>query len=139
MTNAIEARGLTKRFGDTLALDNVDLSVAQGRVLGLLGPVLPRRPSARPLPDPVCGHAGVRLPDQVSRTESSTERSDSQVVTAASKSSSDAGGRDGSRVSSSGARRAAVRRHCLVPGGPEAPRDIRGAADPHPGPAGRPR
>jgi oleandomycin transport system ATP-binding protein len=38
MNNAIEARGLTKRFGDTLALDNVDLSVAQGPVLGLLGP-----------------------------------------------------------------------------------------------------
>jgi oleandomycin transport system ATP-binding protein len=38
MTNAIEARGLTKRFNDTLALDNVDLSVGQGTVLGLLGP-----------------------------------------------------------------------------------------------------
>ncbi len=38
MTNAIEAHGLTKRFGDTLALDDVDLRVEQGTVLGLLGP-----------------------------------------------------------------------------------------------------
>jgi oleandomycin transport system ATP-binding protein len=38
MTHAIEAHGLTKRFGDTLALDNVDLQVGRGTVLGLLGP-----------------------------------------------------------------------------------------------------
>jgi oleandomycin transport system ATP-binding protein len=38
MTQAIEAHGLTKRFGDTLALDNVDLQVGRGTVLGLLGP-----------------------------------------------------------------------------------------------------
>jgi oleandomycin transport system ATP-binding protein len=38
MTHAIEAHGLTKRFGDTLALDNVDLQVGRGSVLGLLGP-----------------------------------------------------------------------------------------------------
>lgn len=30
--------GLTKRYGDTLALDNVSLSAAEGEVLGLLGP-----------------------------------------------------------------------------------------------------
>ena len=35
---AIEARGLVKRFGETLAVDNVDLVVPAGRVLGLLGP-----------------------------------------------------------------------------------------------------
>ena len=35
---AIEARGLTKRFGDTQALDGVDLDVAPGTVLGVLGP-----------------------------------------------------------------------------------------------------
>jgi oleandomycin transport system ATP-binding protein len=38
MTNAIEAHGLTKKFGDTLALDRVDLVARQGTVLGVLGP-----------------------------------------------------------------------------------------------------
>ena len=38
MTYAIQAEGLTKRFGDTLALDGVDLSVRAGTVLGVLGP-----------------------------------------------------------------------------------------------------
>jgi oleandomycin transport system ATP-binding protein len=35
---AIEASGLVKRFGETLAVDGVDLAVPAGRVLGLLGP-----------------------------------------------------------------------------------------------------
>jgi oleandomycin transport system ATP-binding protein len=35
---AIEASGLTKRFGDTLALDGVDLAARRGTVLGVLGP-----------------------------------------------------------------------------------------------------
>lgn len=34
----IEVAGLVKRFGDTLAVDNVTLGVAQGEVLGFLGP-----------------------------------------------------------------------------------------------------
>jgi ABC-type multidrug transport system ATPase subunit len=34
---AIELRGLTKRFGDTLALDRVDLVVRPGVVFGFLG------------------------------------------------------------------------------------------------------
>lgn len=34
----IEAEGLTKRFGSTVALDGLDLSVPRGSVLGLLGP-----------------------------------------------------------------------------------------------------
>src|SRR4051794_27285643 len=38
MTYAIRAEGLQKRFGDTLALDGVDLAVPAGTVLGLLGP-----------------------------------------------------------------------------------------------------
>ncbi|HEX6443811.1 MAG TPA: ATP-binding cassette domain-containing protein [Streptosporangiales bacterium] len=38
MTNIIEAEGLVKRFGRTVALGGVDLVVPQGRVLGLLGP-----------------------------------------------------------------------------------------------------
>ena len=34
----IEARGLTKRFGDTLAVDNLSFSVAPGKITGFLGP-----------------------------------------------------------------------------------------------------
>ena len=34
----IEARGLRKAFGATLALDGVDLRVDEGRILGLIGP-----------------------------------------------------------------------------------------------------
>ncbi|MEV6306853.1 ATP-binding cassette domain-containing protein [Actinoplanes sp. NPDC051861] len=37
-TSAIVAEGLVKRFGDTTALDGVDLAVRTGTVLGLLGP-----------------------------------------------------------------------------------------------------
>jgi ABC-2 type transport system ATP-binding protein len=37
-TLAIETRGLTKRYGDTLAVDNLDLKITQGEVFGLLGP-----------------------------------------------------------------------------------------------------
>src|ERR687884_2209169 len=34
----IEARGLRKTFGTTVALDGVDLRVDEGRILGLIGP-----------------------------------------------------------------------------------------------------
>jgi ABC-2 type transport system ATP-binding protein len=34
----IEARGLRKAFGTTIALDGVDLHVDEGRILGLIGP-----------------------------------------------------------------------------------------------------
>jgi ABC-2 type transport system ATP-binding protein len=34
----IEARGLSKVFGSTVALDHVDLKVEEGRILGLIGP-----------------------------------------------------------------------------------------------------
>jgi ABC-2 type transport system ATP-binding protein len=34
----LEARGLRKAFGTTLALDGVDLRVEEGRILGLIGP-----------------------------------------------------------------------------------------------------
>ena len=34
----IEARGLHKAFGTTIALDGVDLRVEEGRILGLIGP-----------------------------------------------------------------------------------------------------
>jgi ABC-2 type transport system ATP-binding protein len=35
---AVEARGLRKAFGTTVALDGVDLHVEEGRILGLVGP-----------------------------------------------------------------------------------------------------
>jgi len=38
MTYSIVAEGLAKRFGDTVALDGIDLSVRTGTVFGLLGP-----------------------------------------------------------------------------------------------------
>jgi len=34
----IEARGLRKTFGTTVALDNIDLHVEEGRILGMIGP-----------------------------------------------------------------------------------------------------
>src|ERR1700678_4483817 len=34
----IEAEGLTKRYGDTVALAGIDLSVPSGAILGVLGP-----------------------------------------------------------------------------------------------------
>jgi ABC-2 type transport system ATP-binding protein len=36
--SCIEARGLRKTYGATVALDNVDLQVEEGRILGLIGP-----------------------------------------------------------------------------------------------------
>jgi ABC-2 type transport system ATP-binding protein len=38
MTTIIEARGLTKNYGDTQALRGVDLNVQPGRIVGLIGP-----------------------------------------------------------------------------------------------------
>ena len=38
MTTVVETAGLTKRFGETTALDALDLSIAQGEVFGFLGP-----------------------------------------------------------------------------------------------------
>ena len=38
MTYAIVAEGLVKRFGETVALDGIDLAVRTGSVFGLLGP-----------------------------------------------------------------------------------------------------
>lgn len=35
---AIEVRGLTKKFGDTVVVDNLDLRVPRGRIMGFLGP-----------------------------------------------------------------------------------------------------
>ncbi len=36
--SAVELRGLTKRFGDLVAVDALDLSIEKGEVYGLLGP-----------------------------------------------------------------------------------------------------
>jgi ABC-2 type transport system ATP-binding protein len=38
MNPAIEAHGLTRRFGPLTAVDNIDLAVEQGRIFGLVGP-----------------------------------------------------------------------------------------------------
>jgi ABC-2 type transport system ATP-binding protein len=38
MTTIIEARGLTKKYGNTVALAGVDLSIEAGRIVGLIGP-----------------------------------------------------------------------------------------------------
>ena len=37
-TMAVEAISLVKRFGETVAVDDVSFSVPEGSVLGLLGP-----------------------------------------------------------------------------------------------------
>src|SRR5579872_2220954 len=36
--SVIEAHGLRKAFGTTVALDSIDLRVEEGRILGLIGP-----------------------------------------------------------------------------------------------------
>jgi len=38
MTNVISARGLTKRYGRTRAVDGIDLEIPAGRIVGLIGP-----------------------------------------------------------------------------------------------------
>ena len=38
MTAVVHARGLSKRYGATVALDNVNLDIEPGRIVGLVGP-----------------------------------------------------------------------------------------------------
>ncbi|MEO6458074.1 MAG: ABC transporter ATP-binding protein [Chloroflexia bacterium] len=38
MANAIETNGLTRKFGERLAVDKLDLAIPQGKVFGFLGP-----------------------------------------------------------------------------------------------------
>lgn len=38
MENIIEVRGLTKKYQDLVAVNNLDLDISKGRILGLLGP-----------------------------------------------------------------------------------------------------
>ena len=39
----IEARGLRKTFGTTVALDGIDLHIEEGRILGMIGPTAQAR------------------------------------------------------------------------------------------------
>jgi oleandomycin transport system ATP-binding protein len=76
--NAVEVRGLVKHFGDTKAVDGIDLDVREGTVMGVLGPngagktTLVRMLSTLLVPD--AGHASVagcdvvRQPRQLRRT-----------------------------------------------------------------------
>jgi ABC-2 type transport system ATP-binding protein len=68
---AIEARGLTKRFGDIVAVDDLDLDLAPGRIYGLLGPNGSGKTTLIRcligLARPTAGEArvlGVRMPDR---------------------------------------------------------------------------
>ena len=38
MQSILETRALNKRYGTTLALNNVDISLPKGKIVGLLGP-----------------------------------------------------------------------------------------------------
>ena len=38
MNPIVSARGLTKRYGRTVAVDNIDLEIPPGRIVGLIGP-----------------------------------------------------------------------------------------------------
>ncbi|MEU8526802.1 ATP-binding cassette domain-containing protein [Streptomyces sp. NPDC048629] len=77
-SNAVEVRGLVKHFGETKALDGVDLDVREGTVLGVLGPngagktTLVRCLSTLLVPDAgtavVAGYDVVRQPRQLRRT-----------------------------------------------------------------------
>ncbi|MEU0132619.1 ATP-binding cassette domain-containing protein [Streptomyces sp. NPDC006296] len=77
-TNAVEVRGLVKHYGETKALDGVDLDVREGTVLGVLGPngagktTLVRILSTLIAPDAghavVAGYDVVRQPRQLRRT-----------------------------------------------------------------------
>ncbi|MEV8523335.1 ATP-binding cassette domain-containing protein [Streptomyces sp. NPDC052000] len=76
--NAVSVRGLVKHFGDTKALDGVDLDVREGTVLGVLGPngagktTLVRCLSTLLVPDSgtafVAGYDVVKQPRQLRRT-----------------------------------------------------------------------
>ncbi len=36
--NAVELRGVTKRYAELVAVDNVSLTIGSGEIFGLLGP-----------------------------------------------------------------------------------------------------
>ncbi|MGW7294489.1 ATP-binding cassette domain-containing protein [Streptomyces xiamenensis] len=76
--NAVEVRGLVKHFGETRAVDGIDLDVREGTVMGVLGPngagktTLVRCLSTLLIPDAgtamVAGYDVVRQPRQLRRT-----------------------------------------------------------------------
>ncbi|WP_181765630.1 ATP-binding cassette domain-containing protein [Streptomyces albidus (ex Kaewkla and Franco 2022)] len=76
--NAVEVRGLVKHFGETKAVDGIDLDVREGTVMGVLGPngagktTLVRMLSTLLVPDAgtatVAGYDIVRQPRQLRRT-----------------------------------------------------------------------
>jgi oleandomycin transport system ATP-binding protein len=76
--NAVEVRGLVKHYGETKALDGVDLDVREGTVLGVLGPngagktTLVRCLSTLIVPDAgtatVAGYDVVKQPRRLRRT-----------------------------------------------------------------------
>ncbi|MFD9475605.1 MULTISPECIES: ATP-binding cassette domain-containing protein [Streptomyces] len=76
--HAVEVRGLVKHYGETKALDGVDLDVREGTVLGVLGPngagktTLVRCLSTLIVPDAgtarVAGYDVIRQPRQLRRT-----------------------------------------------------------------------
>ncbi|MGP3990343.1 ATP-binding cassette domain-containing protein [Streptomyces sp. 3N207] len=77
-TNAVEVRGLVKHFGETKAVDGIDLDVREGTVMGVLGPngagktTLVRMLSTLLQPDAgtakVAGFDVVRQPRELRRT-----------------------------------------------------------------------
>jgi ABC-type multidrug transport system ATPase subunit len=79
---AIEAHGLTKRFGDFTAVDSLDLRVETGTVVSLLGPngagktTMVRMLATLLRPDAgrasIAGHDVVDEPDEVRRLISRT-------------------------------------------------------------------
>src|SRR4029078_4714734 len=73
MDLAIQAEGLRKRFGDTQALDGVDLVARRGTVLGVLGPNGAGKTTAvrilATLPQPAAGKAHVGGFDVVAQPE----------------------------------------------------------------------
>ncbi|HSC69352.1 MAG TPA: ATP-binding cassette domain-containing protein, partial [Cellvibrio sp.] len=38
MTQVIHAHGVRKRYGKKIALDNIDLQISAGKIVGLIGP-----------------------------------------------------------------------------------------------------
>ena len=63
MTDAITADGLTKRYGDTVAVDDLDLGIDEGAIFGFLGPNGAGKTTTMRLltglSDPTSGHAEV--------------------------------------------------------------------------------